>query len=396
VSSPWRNQFGGWMLGLIARRLHCGKLTVITPDRARVNYCGFLPGPEAALQLHRWRALRRLLLRGDIGFAEAYMDGDWSSPSLPTLLELASCNIASLSPAIRGTPPERLANRILHRWRANTPSGSRRNIRQHYDLGNDFYAAWLDAGMSYSSGVYCAATMTLEQAQEAKQLRVLALMKAGPGQSVLEIGCGWGGLAERLAQRGCMVTGLTLSPAQLDFASRRIIGRGLAQHTDLRLQDYRDCDGSFDRVVSIEMLEAVGEAYWSTYFATLHARLKPGGIAVLQVITIDDKRFGLYRRSTDFIQRYIFPGGMLPSPTALRHQLVEAGLKLQHVETFGDSYARTVSDWRHRYLEASPRIAAMGFPERFHRMWDYYLCYCEAGFRSGAIDVGLWQVFRPE
>jgi len=279
--------------------------------------------------------------------------------------------------------------------RANTLSGSRRNIRQHYDLGNAFYAQWLDAGMSYSSGLFSEPGMTLEQAQAAKQARVLALLDAAPGQTVLEVGCGWGGQMEVLARHGCSVTGLTLSPAQLAYTQQRIAASGLAGRANAMLQDYRQSSGGFDRVVSIEMLEAVGEAFWPRYFDTLRARLNPGGIAVLQVITIDDARFENYRRAPDFIQRYIFPGGMLPPSGALRRCIADTGLALQHVETFGDSYAQTLAVWRRRFLDAWPQIAAMGFSERFRRMWDYYLCYCEAGFRAGAIEVGLWRIARP-
>jgi cyclopropane-fatty-acyl-phospholipid synthase len=289
----------------------------------------------------------------------------------------------------------RLAHRALHRLHANTLRGSRRNIRRHYDLGNAFYAAWLDAGMVYSSALYATSDATLEQAQAAKEARVLELLHAVPEHRVLEIGCGWGGLTERLAHDGCRVTALTLSPAQLSHTRARLKARGFADRTELRLQDYRHAAGRFDRVVSIEMLEAVGEAYWPIYFAALHDRLLPGGIAVLQVITIDDARFAAYRRSPDFIQRHIFPGGMLPPPSALRAQIATAGLVLRHHETFGDSYTRTLAEWRHRFHAAWPRIATMGFSERFRRMWDYYLCYCEAGFRAGTIDVGLWQIERP-
>ena len=392
---PWRGRPGGWVLDQIGKRLRCGTLTFITPEQARLTYRGAAPGPEAVLILHRWRMLRRLLVHGDIGLAEAYLDGDWSSPDTTALLELGTRNAAPLSPALDGPPTARLLNRVLHRLHANTLAGSRRNIRHHYDLGNDFYAHWLDAGMSYSSGLFRTNDMSLEQAQDEKQARVLALLDAAPGHSVMEIGCGWGGLADRLAQDGCSVTGLTLSPAQLAYARQRIAATGVAPRVDLRLQDYRESSGSFDRVVSIEMLEAVGEAFWPCYFETLHARLKPGGIAVLQVITIDDAHFDSYRRTPDFIQRYIFPGGMLPPPAALRRHLAAAGLTLRHVQTFGDSYAKTLAAWRRRFSDAWPQIAALGFSERFRRMWDFYLCYCEAGFRAGVIDVGLWQIARP-
>jgi cyclopropane-fatty-acyl-phospholipid synthase len=395
MSLPWRGAMLGWAMRQIGQRLRCGTLTVVTPEHGRVVYRGATPGPDATVVLHRWRTLRRLLLNGDVGFAEAYMDGDWSSPEPAALLELGARNAAPLSTAVDGTSIARLLNRALHGLHANTLSGSRRNIREHYDLGNAFYALWLDAGMSYSSALYNDPNLTLEQAQAAKQARVLALLDAAPGDAVLEIGCGWGGMAELLVRHGCAVTGLTLSPAQLGYAQAQIAAHGLSGQTNLLLQDYRESSGSFDRVVSIEMLEAVGEAFWPRYFDTLRARLKPGGIAVLQAITIDDARFEGYRRAPDFIQRYIFPGGMLPPPVALRRCIAEAGLALQHVETFGDSYAQTLVAWRRRFLDAWPQIAAMGFPERFRRMWDYYLCYCEGGFRAGAIDVGLWRIARP-
>ena len=385
----------GWVLRQIGQRLRCGTLTVITPEHMRVVYRAATPGPDAVLVLHRWRTLRRLLLNGDVGFAEAYMDGDWSSPDPTSLLELAARNAAPLSPAIDGTLPARLLNRVLHGLHRNTMSGSRRNIQQHYDLGNAFYARWLDGGMCYSSALYKEQDVTLEQAQAAKHARVLALLDVAPGHEVLEIGCGWGSMTELLAQHDCTVTGVTLSPAQRDYARERLAALGLSVRANVALQDYRETTGSFDRVVSIEMLEAVGEAFWPRYFDILRTRLKPGGIAVLQVITIDDARFENYRRAPDFIQRYIFPGGMLPPPGALRRCIAEAGLTLQHVESFGDSYARTLAAWRRRFLDAWPQIAAMGFSDQFRRMWDYYLCYCESGFNAGAIDVGLWRIGRP-
>lgn len=395
VALPSRGTIRGWALRQIGQRLRCGTLTVITPDHARAVYRGAAPGPEAMLVLHRWRTLRRLLVSGDVGFAEAYIDGDWFSPDPATLVELAARNASPLSPAIDGTPFARLLNRVSHALRANTLTGSRRNIRQHYDLGNAFYALWLDAGMSYSSALYNDHDMTLEQAQAAKHARVLDLLDVTPGQDVLEIGCGWGSMAELLARHHCTVTGLTLSPAQLAYAQDRFVAGGLSNKVTVTLQDYRELSGSFDRVVAIEMLEAVGEAFWPRYFDILRERLKPGGVAVLQVITIDDARFENYRRMPDFIQRHIFPGGMLPPPSALRRCIADAGLALQHVETFGDSYAQTLMAWRSRFLAAWPQIATMGFPERFRRMWDYYLCYCEGGFRAGAIDVGLWRIVRP-
>ncbi len=371
-------------------KLACGTLTLVLPRGGRLTLRGKAEGPAATVAVHRWRALRRLLIGGDIGFAEAYMEGDWSSPDLPALIEVAARNQSVIPGVEGGAWPSRLLNRLRHLARANTLAGSKRNIEQHYDLGNDFYARWLDPGMSYSSALFETPGQDLAAAQTAKQDRVLALLEARPGDSALEIGIGWGGMAERLAGIGARVTGVTLSPAQLAYAENRLAAAGLA--ADLRLRDYREIAGSFERIVSIEMLEAVGEAWWPVYFETLRRSLAPGGVIVLQTITIADERFAAYRRGADFIQRYIFPGGMLPSPSVLRAEIGRAGLAVDQVETFGADYARTLEIWRERFDGAWPEIAAMGFPARFKRMWDYYLAYCEAGFRAGAIDVGLWRL----
>ncbi|MGE0420491.1 MAG: cyclopropane-fatty-acyl-phospholipid synthase family protein, partial [Acetobacteraceae bacterium] len=288
-------------------RIRIGRLTIVTPSGVRVSSHPTEPGPEGVLVLHRWRTLRRLLLQGDVSFAEAYMDGDWSSPDLPALIELAARNAPTLNRAIDGHAASRWINRLRHRLNANTRRGSQRNITFHYDLGNDFYAAWLDPGMTYSSGLYGPGAATLEDAQTAKQDRAIALLELTAEHDVLEIGCGWGGLAERIVDRtGCHVTGLTLSQAQLAYATERLSRAGLSDRAAFALRDYRDQDGIFDRIVSIEMLEAVGEAYWPAYFATLRDRLRPGGIAVLQAITIAEDRFEAYRRCPDFIQHYIF------------------------------------------------------------------------------------------
>ncbi len=389
-----------WLARRLARallsRIAIGRLTIVTPSGTRLSHRMTNPGPDAVLVLHRWRTLRRLLIQGDVSCAEAYMDGDWSSPDLPALVELAGRNATTLYQAIDGHWWSRLMNRSRHRLRANTKRGSRRNIVHHYDLGNDFYTAWLDRGMSYSSALYATGHETLEDAQTAKQDRAIALMALQGGEHVLEIGCGWGGLAERMIQVGkCQVTGLTLSPAQLDHATNRLARAGLADRANLVLRDYRDEPGRFDRIVSIEMLEAVGETYWPAYFTALHDRLQPGGMAVIQAITIAEDRFDDYRRCTDFIQRYIFPGGMLPTRTELRRQTERAGLVLQSAETFADSYVRTLAEWRTRFLAAWPEIERQGFDTRFRRMWDYYLAYCEGGFRAGTIDVGLYVLARP-
>ncbi len=383
----------GWLARRLARalfsRVHTGRFTIVTPSGLRLSHEG-TPGPEGVLVLRRWRTLRRLLFHGDIAAAEAYMDGDWDSPDLPALIELAGINMPTLSDAFDANWFQRLRNRWMHRLNANTKRGSKRNIQHHYDLGNAFYRTWLDAGMSYSSAIYASRDQSLEDAQLAKQRRAIELLQTRPGQTVLEIGCGWGGLAEQLVRTaGCSVTGVTLSSEQLAYARERL------PEADLRLQDYRDVSGQFDRIVSIEMMEAVGESYWPSYFATLRNRLKPGGLAVIQAITIDEAQFEGYRRCTDFIQQYIFPGGMLPTIAEIRRQADRAGLKLRSIETFGTSYAWTLAEWRKRFHAAWPDIERMGFDQRFRLMWDYYLAYCEGGFRAGTIDVGLYAMERP-
>ena len=389
----------GWLARRLSRvllsRIHAGRLTIVTPSGIQLSY-GDNHGPQGVLVLRRWRTLRRLVFQGDIAFAEAYMDGDWDSPDLPALIELAGRNMPTLSEALDANWLQRLRNRVLHRLNANTRRGSKRNIRHHYDLGNAFYRTWLDHGMSYSSALFSRPDQTLEEAQTEKQMRAIALMETQPGQRVLEIGCGWGGLAEQLVRAAaCHVTGVTLSPAQLEFARTRLHDPSLKTSTDLRLQDYRDVQGQFDRIVSVEMMEAVGEAYWPSYFAALRERLKPGGLAVVQAITISEEQFDGYRRCTDFIQHYIFPGGMLPTISEIRRQTERAGMALRSIETFGASYARTLAEWRKRFHAAWPEIERLGFDLRFRRMWDYYLAYCEGGFRASTINVGLYVLEKP-
>ena len=316
-----------------------------------------------------------------------------AAPDLTALIELAALNQDELSDTFAGTRLARLIERFRHGARANTRRRSRRNIEAHYDLGNAFYAAWLDRGMTYSSGIYEPGCATLEEAQDAKQARIIDRLGLHGGERVLEIGCGWGGLAERLIRDcGCHVTGLTLSPAQLEHARLRLGDAGLDGSHDLRLQDYRDVAGTFDRIVSIEMLEAVGAEYWPLYFERVRSCLADRGRAVLQVITIAERYYESYRRDPDFIQRHIFPGGMLPSVSLLTAQIDRAGLALRSVEHFGASYAATLAEWRRRFDAAWPRLCLLGFDDSFRRKWEYYLAYCEAGFRAGSIDVGLYEV----
>ncbi|MGO4404401.1 class I SAM-dependent methyltransferase [Bosea sp. RAF48] len=378
-----------WFLRRLLSSIAIGHLTVFTPDGERLCSAQGAPGPQATMILTNWRSIRRLLLDGDIGLAEAYRDGDLHTPDLTALIELGARNSATLRKLVSGVWPARLLNRLRHRLNANTRRGSRRNITAHYDLGNEFYGHWLDTSMMYSSALYEAPTEALEAAQQRRLDRIVAMLGLSGGEHILEIGCGWGALAERLAREGCRVTAITLSPAQLEAAQRRIAEAGLAERVSLRLQDYRDISGQFDRIVSIEMIEAVGRAYWPSYFATLRRSLRPGGRVVLQAITIDDALFEDYQRGTDFIQRYIFPGGCLPSVPAVRSSAKAVGLGVVEQLDFGDSYALTLKDWRRRFLERWTEIAPLGFDEPFRRLWEFYLCYCEAGFRTRTIDVNL-------
>lgn len=381
----------GRLLMSLLRDVRYGHVKISLPSGQIVEKYGAEPGPEAVINMRRWRLLPRLILAGDIGFAESYLDEDWTTPDLTAVIRFAAKNIEALAPAIEGSTTMRLFNRTKHLLNANTKHGSRRNIEAHYDLGNDFYSQWLDPTMLYSSGIFDDSTYTLEAAQQKKLEQVLKNLALDPNQSVLEIGCGWGALSVFMAARAnAKVTGITLSPSQLAWARQTAANAGVTELVDLRLEDYRDLKGQFDRIVSIEMFEAVGEAYWLEYFATLKRCLRPGGKAVLQVISIDEKRFDAYRRGSDFIQKYVFPGGFLPSDPALEEAVAKAGFRLAAREHFGQSYARTLLEWRTRFHARWPTIAALGFDERFRRLWHYYLCYCEAGFEEGSIDVGLY------
>jgi cyclopropane-fatty-acyl-phospholipid synthase len=389
-AAPSSSGVGPWLLRRVLRHLECGRLTVILPSGKRIDHSGPRPGPDATIIVHNNRALRRLLFAGDVGFAEGYIAGDWSSPNLVALIALAAENIGRLQKTMDGFLPIRLLNRLRHLLRRNSRTGSRRNIAFHYDLGNQFYRRWLDASMTYSSACAIAPGETLEDAQKAKLDRIATLLELSGKERVLEIGCGWGALAGHLAPRCGGVTGITLSREQLAYARGRVNVQAYADRIDLRLQDYRDVQGKFDRIVSIEMLEAVGESYWPAYFTRLRECLAPGGVAVLQIITMREDRFETYRNGSDFIQRYIFPGGMLPTPGIVARQAAAAGLALASVEMFREGYADTLAEWRRRFENAWPEIARLGFDADFERLWTYYLSYCEAGFRTGTIDVGLY------
>jgi len=365
-----------------------GTIRVRIPNGETVEHTGPQPGGVAEIIIKDQKAARRLLTGGTVCIAESYIRGEWDSPDLRQFLTVAAENEVVLNEAMRGSVAYRLLSRLLHLARRNSKRGSKRNISFHYDLGNEFYSQWLDSTMTYSAAQFDRDTAPLEQGQQNKYRLLAERMALQPGQHVLEIGCGCGGFAEFAAKTyGCRVTGLTISEEQHAYASERVQREGLNDHVEIRLQDYREVDGTYDRIASIEMFEAVGQAYWPVFFKTLRSRLVEGGKAALQIITIDDSFWDEYRSRPDFIQRYIFPGGMLSCPSELRRQIREHGLDVISEDWFGEHYAKTMAEWYRRFQEAWPRIASKGFDTRFKRTWEYYLAYCEAGFRSRSTDV---------
>lgn len=371
----------------LAGRLYRGSLEIRLPDGSSRRFKGREVGPHAVLVLRNARLARRFMVSGGLGFAESFVAGDWDTPDLAGLLVLLSLNEHAWSDRYAGGLP-RHWRRLQHRLRPNTRIGSRRNIHAHYDLGNEFFAAWLDPSMTYSAALFKPDAPDLEQAQQAKYRSLARLMGLAPGQRLLEIGGGWGAFAITAAKEfGARVTSITISRAQAEYARARVFREGLAERVEILLQDYRDVRGRFDRIASIEMVEAVGERFWPIFFGGLRERLMPEGRAGLQLITIADRYFEAYRRNVDFIRVYIFPGGMLPSPQVLACQVRQSGLEAEAALTFGQSYALTLRLWNERFQAAWPRVREMGFDERFRRIWTYYLASCEAGFRTGSIDV---------
>ena len=366
-----------------------GSLSVQIPDGRTFRVSGTKPGPNAEVILHNWHLPHRAFSNATIGVAESYIDGDWTSPDITTFLELFLVNQEMGEKLAGGASWFMTAVQRLRHWlNENTLTNSKKNISAHYDLGNDFYSAWLDPSMTYSSALFTDGAQSLEAAQAAKYRALAAGMGIKPTDHVLEIGCGWGGFAEFAAKEiGCKVTGLTISRQQLDHASERMFKAGLSDRVEIKFQDYRDEKGVYDHIASIEMFEAVGERFWPAYFGKLNASLKPGGTAGLQVITISEPNFKLYRQRPDFIQRYVFPGGMLPTPQHLQQLGANHGLTLKNEIMFGADYARTLREWRTQFNGSWESVQNQGFDARFKRLWEFYLHYCEAGFRSSYIDV---------
>jgi cyclopropane-fatty-acyl-phospholipid synthase len=375
-------------LGVVAR-LPRGSLRVVLPDGRLLLAGGNAPGPDAELRLNNWRLPGRALAASTVGIAESYMDGDWDSPDMTSFLELFVVNaeqgeqLSAGSSWLIGT-----IQRVRHWLNANTRSRSKKNISAHYDLGNAFYREWLDPSMTYSSALYQTGANDLESAQREKYRALARDTGIGPGDHVLEIGCGWGGFAEFAAREiGCKVTGLTISREQFDYSRERMHKAGLSDRVEIKFQDYRDETGVYDRIASIEMFEAVGEKYWPVFFRKVKDSLRPGGTAGMQIITINEASYPAYRARPDFIQRYVFPGGMLPTPALLRSLGAEQGLSFLRERVFPQDYARTLAEWRESFWAAWPRLRPLGFDDRFRRLWEFYLHYCEAGFRAEYIDV---------
>ena len=381
----------------VLRRIGRGEISFSLPDGRSFVARGDAPGPAGHFDIHDERLFGRIVRDGDMGFAEGYLDGWWSTPDLQKLMDVILLNNDDIGTGFPGAALVRAYEQFRHWLRANTRRGSRRNISYHYDLGNDFYRLWLDPSMTYSSALFSGQGETLEQAQMNKYASICDHIGLKRDDHVLEIGCGWGGFAEyAIRERGARVTGLTLSREQHDFARRRLHEAGLSERAEIVLRDYRDERGSYDAIASIEMFEAVGEKYWPVYFGTVRDRLKPGAAASIQMITIADHLFAGYRRGTDFIQKYIFPGGMLATRGIAEDQAREAGLDVTGGIGFGDSYSRTLRTWYDHFNARWEEVAALGFDDRFRRMWNFYLTSCAACFASGTTDVLQLSFRRPE
>ncbi|MEL6294788.1 MAG: cyclopropane-fatty-acyl-phospholipid synthase family protein [Pseudomonadota bacterium] len=379
-----------------AAELQYGRIDFVLPDGRLFRAQGHNPGPIAELHIHNADLFARLIREGDLGFCDAYLDEWWSTPDLQAFMDLVHADNDEFYDGFRGLWLLRQFELFRFWLRRNHRGQAKKNISHHYDLGNDFYGVWLDDTMTYSSALFETGQESTEKAQIAKYASMVDQMGAQPGDHILEIGCGWGGFAEYAAkERGLRVTGLTISEEQFKYAQQRIEKAGLSEMVDFKLQDYRDENGTYDGIASIEMFEAVGQRYWPVYFKTVRERLKPGKNATLQIITVQDKRWHIYQRGVDFVQKYIFPGGMLPSPSALREQIAKAGFAVERSVEFGQSYNITLRRWHDTFNEKWDEIAHMGFDERFRRMWNFYLTSCAATFESANCDVTQITIRRP-
>ena len=381
----------------VMKKLNNGTLDVKLEDGRVFRAQGLLDGPKAEFTVHNDDLFARLIREGDLGFSDAYLDGWWTTPDLQTFMDLMHAENDEVYEGFPGMALVRLYERARFWLQSNSKKQAKKNISYHYDLGNDFYSLWLDKSMTYSSAYFKKDTETLEKAQENKYESIIDQLGVKAGDHILEIGCGWGGFGEYAAsKRGLKVTGLTISKEQYDYAVERIKKAGLSSLVEIKLQDYRDEVGVYDGIASIEMFEAVGERYWPVYFSTVRDRLKPGRNATLQIITLADNRWESYRKSVDFIQKHIFPGGMLPSPTALREQVNNAGLSVKDSIEFGQSYSATLRRWHKTFNAEWDNIVKLGFDSRFKNMWDFYLTSCAGTFLSGYCDVTQITISKPK
>ena len=379
----------------VLKTMKRGRIDVILPDGRHFRCEGPDAGYVAEIHVHNDDLFARTIREGDLGFCEAYMDGWWSTPDLMAFMDLVHDDAEDMYDGFPGQFLVRFYERMRFWMQGNSKTQARKNISYHYDLGNEFYRLWLDDTMTYSSAKFDTGQQSLEAAQREKYESMVDQMGAQPGDHVLEIGCGWGGFAEYAAkERGLKVTGLTISREQHDFAVKRMAQAGLSDMVTIKMQDYRDETGTYDGIASIEMFEAVGEKYWPVYFDTLRERLKPGKHATLQIITVAHRRWQVYKRGVDFIQKYIFPGGMLPSPVVLRQEIEKAGLTVARSIEFGESYSQTLRRWHESFNAKWDEVAALGFDERFRRMWNFYLTSCAGTFHSGNCDVTQITVTR--
>ncbi|MBR2573399.1 MAG: class I SAM-dependent methyltransferase [Loktanella sp.] len=372
-----------------------GRIDIILPDGRHFRADGAEPGYVAEVHVHNTDVFARTVREGDLGFCESYMDGWWSTPDLMAFMDLMHDDMEHIYDGFPGQFLVRFYERMRFWLQNNSKKQARKNISYHYDLGNEFYGLWLDDTMTYSSAKFVTGQESMEAGQIEKYKSMVDQMGVQPGDHVLEIGCGWGGFAEYAAkERGLRVTGLTISQAQHDYAVARMQKAGLSDKVTIKMQDYRDEKGIYDGIASIEMFEAVGEKYWPVYFETLHDRLKPGKNATLQIITVEHRRWHVYKRGVDFIQKYIFPGGMLPSPVVLRQEIEKAGLKVAQSIEFGESYSQTLRRWHDTFNARWDQVQALGFDDRFRRMWNFYLTSCAGTFHSGNCDVTQITVTR--
>ncbi|MEM7598056.1 MAG: cyclopropane-fatty-acyl-phospholipid synthase family protein [Pseudomonadota bacterium] len=380
----------------IAKHIESGSIEVVLPDGRTFMATGAAPGPHAKIVVHDTDIFARMVREGYLGFCDAYLEGGWSTPDLQAFMDLVNDRNDDMYNGYPGQTIIQMIEKIRFWFKNNSKAQAKKNISYHYDLGNDFYSLWLDDTMTYSSGIFETGQESLEAAQRAKYASMVDEMGVKPGDHVLEIGCGWGGFAEYAAkERGLRVTGLTISQEQFNYAQERIEKAGLSDLVDFKLQDYRDETGHYDGIASIEMFEAVGEKYWPAYFSTVHDRLRPGAKATLQVILVPDRNFNAYRKSVDFIQKYIFPGGMLISPSAIRAQAESAGLLIHRSVEFGQSYSQTLRRWHETFNAKWDQVATMGFDDRFRRMWNFYLTSCAGAFAGGNCDVTQITIAKP-